>query len=90
MFPPTTLSPPPDSIPAVPVAMMPDLKVEVAPSPLILMTFWIVEEPAMIAEEEAFRRPLMWRLEARVEEAPDMNPFLRYHCKLSPKVEEAI
>ena len=60
-------------MPAVPVAVIPLLKVEVAPSPLTFKTFWIVEDPAMIAEDEALKSPLTWRFEPNVEEAPAMK-----------------
>ena len=77
MFPPTTFNPPPVSMPAVPVARIPLLNVEVAPSPLTLITFWIVVDPAIIAEEEALKRPLTWRFWAKVEEALEINPALK-------------
>ena len=79
IFPPTTLSPPPVSIPAVPVAVIPDLKVEV-PAPLTLMTSWMVVDPAIIAEEEALNNPPTCRLAVNVEEALLINPELKV-CK---------
>ena len=72
--PPITLSPPLVSIPAVPVATIPDLKVELAPSPPTFNTPWMVEEAPMIAEEEALSNPPICKLAEKVEEALEINP----------------
>ena len=68
-FPPETTRPPVVFNPPPLVVIIPELKVEVAPDPPTLSTDWIVEEPAMMADEEAFNSPPTWRLDANVEEA---------------------
>ena len=72
--PPMTFNPPAVSNPAVPVAAMPELNVEVAPVPPTLITPWMVEEAPMIAEEEAFNSPPTCKLAEKVEDALDINP----------------